>query len=625
MIRRIESPAASLFVRRRARRVCSARAHRTSHATPPAAASRRSSRRRSRRRKRRRSSARRSTPISRAGYYERGQMDVALEELNEAQKLDPTNREDLQHLRPRLHDARRERRRPSRISSARSRSRPNDSDIRAQLGLVSCAATAGARESIPEFEQALRNPLYKTPEIALINAGKCSAAIGDIAQRRRLFPPRARAHRRATPLAAYNLALLAYREGAHRRGARARCGAVMQQPVAAARSALSRHVHRAQAGRSRRPSARTRRSCAIAIPDSAEAKALGRRGLRVTDELDTQPPDASAAPGRCRPARRCAPRARRPGLSDRRGRAAAEARAAPGAGARGRRLRAAARPHVRARLHAQLRALRRSLDPDAVLALLPGGGQRAVARAPGASPTARADGRAARRAARRSAGRARAGRFRWRSSPSSSLRPRLRVFAAASDAHRASHASQPAAHRRPAPACSRRRVRRDRRDRTTTALPNPVPNRAGAGGATRSRERRDARAAGHRRRGGAATSATAADGQRGGDGDDAPLVLTFRGTSWIESQGSRTAACVLSPIGQRRHDAERSPARRRSRSCSATRRRRRDVPRAARSTSRRARAAERRARSRSSDRGSRTTRPDTGRVDGSFTCRPCAA
>ena len=37
-----------------------------------------------------------------AGYYERGQMDVALEELAEATKLDPDNAAHLQRVRARL-------------------------------------------------------------------------------------------------------------------------------------------------------------------------------------------------------------------------------------------------------------------------------------------------------------------------------------------------------------------------------------------------------------------------------------------------------------------------------------------------------------------------------------------
>ena len=78
---------------------------------------------------------------------------------------------------------------------------PQDSEIRQNWGWYLC--THGrARESIPEFERAIRNPLYKTPEIALINAGRCSAIDRRHRRRRGLFPARAggRAGQRAARL-----------------------------------------------------------------------------------------------------------------------------------------------------------------------------------------------------------------------------------------------------------------------------------------------------------------------------------------------------------------------------------------------------------------------------------------
>ena len=55
---------------------------------------------------------------------------------------------------------------------------PNDSEIRQNWGWFLC--THGrAKESIAEFELAVRNPLYRTPDVSLVNAGKCSEAIGE--------------------------------------------------------------------------------------------------------------------------------------------------------------------------------------------------------------------------------------------------------------------------------------------------------------------------------------------------------------------------------------------------------------------------------------------------------------
>jgi type IV pilus assembly protein PilF len=145
-----------------------------------------------------------------AGYYERGQMDVALEELGIAQKLDPsfprvynlyglvyTVMEDLPKAEASFRRA---------LELA-----PNDSEARHNWGWYLC--THGrARESIAEFEQAIRNPLYRTPEIALVNAGKCSATIGD-AQAADAYFRRALQLRPNDPTAAYNLALGSYKAG----------------------------------------------------------------------------------------------------------------------------------------------------------------------------------------------------------------------------------------------------------------------------------------------------------------------------------------------------------------------------------------------------------------------------
>jgi type IV pilus assembly protein PilF len=145
-----------------------------------------------------------------AGYYERGRMDVAIEELTEAEKLDPTN--------PRIHNyfglvyamlgenAKAEQNFQRALSLA-----PGDSDVRHNWGWYLCSNDR-PRESIPEFEIALRNPFYRTPEIALTNAGRCSAAFGDIVGAESFYQ-RALARSPNNAPAMYGLALLAYRAG----------------------------------------------------------------------------------------------------------------------------------------------------------------------------------------------------------------------------------------------------------------------------------------------------------------------------------------------------------------------------------------------------------------------------
>ena len=160
-----------------------------------------------------------------AGYYERGQMDIALQELAEAVKLDPTI--------PKIYnvyglvyatlgqdaDAARNFRKALELS-------PNDSEFRQNWGWYLCTHNQ-ARESIPEFEQAVRNPLYKTPEIALINAGRCAASLGENAKAEQFFR-RALNVSPGNPEAAFSLSQLTFKEG-RLPEARALMKPVMQQ------------------------------------------------------------------------------------------------------------------------------------------------------------------------------------------------------------------------------------------------------------------------------------------------------------------------------------------------------------------------------------------------------------
>lgn len=143
-----------------------------------------------------------------AGYFERGRMDVALEELNEAVKLDPANARAWSVLGL-VYAFLGENPRAEENFQRALQLAPQDSETRQNWGWYLCT-NGRARESIPEFEAALRNPLYKSPDVALINAGKCSASIGNVAQAETYF-------RRALQLspgnatAAYNLALIAFK------------------------------------------------------------------------------------------------------------------------------------------------------------------------------------------------------------------------------------------------------------------------------------------------------------------------------------------------------------------------------------------------------------------------------
>ncbi len=160
-----------------------------------------------------------------AAYYERGQMDVALQELAEAVKLDPTLAKSynvyglVYATLGQDADAARNFRKALELA-------PDDPEFRQNWGWYLC--THGqARESLPEFERAVSNPLYKTPESALINAGRCAGSLGET-QRAEQFFRRALNVSPGNADAAFSLAQLAYKDG-RLPEARALMKPVMQQ------------------------------------------------------------------------------------------------------------------------------------------------------------------------------------------------------------------------------------------------------------------------------------------------------------------------------------------------------------------------------------------------------------
>jgi type IV pilus assembly protein PilF len=205
-----------------------------------------------------------------AGYYERGQMDVALEELGAARSLDPSYPK-LYNIYGLVYAMLGEREKAEENFRQAIALAPADPEIRANWGAYLCA-TGRAREAIPELEQVLRDPLYKSPEIALINAGKCSVALGQTKNADDYFR-RALGASPGNPIAAYNLALLAYRES--RVGeARAWMRPVMQQAAPPPEAlflglCIERKQGDREAERSYESQLRNR------WPDSPEAKAIG--------------------------------------------------------------------------------------------------------------------------------------------------------------------------------------------------------------------------------------------------------------------------------------------------------------------------------------------------------------
>ncbi|MBI3148720.1 MAG: type IV pilus biogenesis/stability protein PilW [Betaproteobacteria bacterium] len=143
-----------------------------------------------------------------AGYYARNQQNVALEELNEALKVDPKfapahNVLGLIYMELK-EDAKAEQAFKKAIELA-----PQDPEIRNNYGWYLCLK-GQAKAGIENFNLAARHPLYRTPEVALVNAGQCSARIGEINEAERYFR-QALALQPGTIAASYGLADISYK------------------------------------------------------------------------------------------------------------------------------------------------------------------------------------------------------------------------------------------------------------------------------------------------------------------------------------------------------------------------------------------------------------------------------
>jgi len=207
-----------------------------------------------------------------AGYYERGQMDIAIDELNEAVKLEPNNAKTY-NIYGLVYTVLGENAKAEQNFRRALTLAPQDSEARQNWGWYLCTHER-VKESIPEFEQAAANPLYKTPEIPLINAGRCSAMIGDVGAAESFFRRSLAVSPNNEP-AAYGLALLAYRAGRYddaRRWMRVIRQTNLRPEALYLGMCVERKLGDRQAESSYTAQLRNR------YPDSAEVRALGTGG-----------------------------------------------------------------------------------------------------------------------------------------------------------------------------------------------------------------------------------------------------------------------------------------------------------------------------------------------------------
>jgi len=145
-----------------------------------------------------------------AGYYDLGNMAVALQEVKEAVSADASfgpayNVAGLVYGR--LKEDRLAEENFQRALSLDS----TDYNSHNNYGLFLCERKR-EQEAIKHFTAAVRNPLYRTPDRSYVNAGVCARRSGDIAAAGRFFDLALKANPRQTQ-ALYQLADLSYERG----------------------------------------------------------------------------------------------------------------------------------------------------------------------------------------------------------------------------------------------------------------------------------------------------------------------------------------------------------------------------------------------------------------------------
>jgi type IV pilus assembly protein PilF len=114
-----------------------------------------------------------------AGYFERGNMNVAVEEINLALRADP-GYGPAYNVAGVIYAALKEDGLAEQNFSQALRINPQDSDAHHNYGWFLCQRKR-EQEGISHFVAAVRNPLYQTPERSYVNAGTCARSAGNIA------------------------------------------------------------------------------------------------------------------------------------------------------------------------------------------------------------------------------------------------------------------------------------------------------------------------------------------------------------------------------------------------------------------------------------------------------------
>lgn len=146
-----------------------------------------------------------------AMYFQAGNMAVALDELRIALSADARYHQ-AYSIRGLVHGALKEHDKAEADFRRALEIAPNDPEVNNNYGWYLCDS-GKERQSIAYFLQALKHPLYETPDRAYSNAGTCALKAGDTEGAQGYLLKAVELSRDGAPQARYQLAQLFYRRG----------------------------------------------------------------------------------------------------------------------------------------------------------------------------------------------------------------------------------------------------------------------------------------------------------------------------------------------------------------------------------------------------------------------------
>ena len=146
-----------------------------------------------------------------AAYYQAGNMAVALDETRIALEADPESVQALS-VRGLVHAQLKENAKAEDDFRRALKIAPKNPDVNNNYGWFLCEI-GQPRQSIQYFLNALKDPLYETPEVAYANAGSCAMKAGDLDGAQNYLLEALRLSRNSAPATRYKLAELLYQRG----------------------------------------------------------------------------------------------------------------------------------------------------------------------------------------------------------------------------------------------------------------------------------------------------------------------------------------------------------------------------------------------------------------------------